>query len=99
MPTGTARRPTIVVDGPLQQSRFGAPYTINRLEAADFAVLMAALDQVEANRNVRCLIITATGPTFSAVTTSASSALGGDNDEMSASATGWRTSCSRRSVP
>ncbi len=43
---------------------------------------MAALDQVEANRNVRCLIITATGPTFSAGYDIGKLALGGDNDEM-----------------
>lgn len=74
--------PTIVVDGPIATITLRRPIHHNRLEAADFAVLMAALDQLEANRNVRCLITTATGPTFSAGYDIGKLALGGDNDEM-----------------
>lgn len=74
--------PTIVVDGPIATITLRRPIHHNRLEAADFAVLMAALDQLEANRNVRCLITTATSPTFSAGYDIGKLALGGDNDEM-----------------
>lgn len=74
--------PSLVIDGHLATITLARPRHHNRLEAADFAVLMMALDQVESDRDVRCLIITATGPTFSAGYDIGKLALGGDNDEM-----------------
>jgi enoyl-CoA hydratase len=61
-----AGAPTLVVEGPTAWITLNRPGTHNRFEGEDIASLDLLFDQVEGMSSVRVLILTATGPTFSA---------------------------------
>jgi enoyl-CoA hydratase len=58
--------PALSVDGPVATLRLRRPRHHNRLEPADLAVLDGLLRQIEAERNLRVAVLTASGPSFSA---------------------------------
>lgn len=61
-----ASEPILSIDGPYATIRLNRPRLLNRLQPSDLAALMTHFDQVEADRNVRVLVLTGTGRAFSA---------------------------------
>lgn len=62
----SGKLPTLDVAGAIARIRLNRPKRHNRFEGEDIAAVFQMLEQVEATRNVRALIVTADGPSFSA---------------------------------
>jgi enoyl-CoA hydratase/carnithine racemase len=60
------RPPTLATAGPRATITLNRPRQRNRLEPADLAELVRLCDEVDANPDLRVLILTGTGPAFSA---------------------------------
>ena len=58
--------PTLSIAGPRATITFNRPRQRNRVEPADLAELVRLCDQVDAHPDLRVLVITGTGPVFSA---------------------------------
>ena len=58
--------PTLAIAGPRATITFNRPRQRNRVEPADLAELVRLADEVDANPDLRVLVITGQGPSFSA---------------------------------
>ena len=58
--------PVLTVDGPRAIIRLNRPRHHNRIETGDIALLCELFAQIEADRRIRVLVLTATGRTFCA---------------------------------
>jgi enoyl-CoA hydratase len=63
---GEAEPPVLTVDGARATLRLNRPRHHNRIETADIAVLCEQFAQIDADRRIRVLVLTATGRTFCA---------------------------------
>lgn len=64
--TPESTTPILTIDGPRATIRLNRPKQLNRIEQADLETLMSLFAQIEADRNVRVLVLTGTGRAFSA---------------------------------
>ena len=63
--TDLATVPSLHRDGHRATIHFNRPKVHNRIEPADIVELMRLLDQVDADRDIRVLVFTASGKSFS----------------------------------
>ena len=65
-PPAEASPPILTVDGARATIRLNRPRHHNRIETSDIAVLCEQFAQIDADRRIRVLVLTATGRTFCA---------------------------------
>jgi enoyl-CoA hydratase/carnithine racemase len=58
--------PTLTTEEAVARIRLNRPHQHNRFEPADVAALATMLEQLERDRSIRVLLVTASGPSFSA---------------------------------
>jgi enoyl-CoA hydratase len=61
-----ASAPVLEIDGARATIRLNRPRHLNRLQAADLGALLDLFDRIEADPNIRVLVLTGTGRAFSA---------------------------------
>lgn len=64
--TDTGTEPLLEIDGARATIRLNRPRLLNRLQSSDLARLLALFDRIEADKDIRVLVLTGTGRAFSA---------------------------------
>jgi enoyl-CoA hydratase/carnithine racemase len=64
-PQGEATTPVLSRAGAIATIRLNRPRVMNRIEPADLAALTQMLEEIEADRSIRVLVLTGTGKAFS----------------------------------